>query len=188
MKCPLFPLSAHILPEGRMALRIFEPRYIRMIKEACEKDAGFVICMLDSKGRKEQNTDIFPTGTYCKVIDFNVLDDGLLGITVEGINCVTISNIETEKDGLRVADCKKVDVWLCDIDIQELSPMNERLAEIFDTYDEVRSLYETIKLDEPLWVINRWLEFLPVDAEQKQYFLAQKDCKKIVEYLSDLIE
>jgi Lon protease-like protein len=62
------------------------------------------------------------------------------------------------------------------------------LAEIFDTYDEVRSLYENIKLDEPLWVINRWLELLPVDAEQKQYFLAQKDCTKIVEYLSELIE
>nr|WP_297349673.1 LON peptidase substrate-binding domain-containing protein [uncultured Glaciecola sp.] len=188
MKCPLFPLSAHILPEGRMALRIFEPRYTRMIKEACEKDAGFVICMLDSKGIKEQNTHIFPTGTYCKVIDFDVLDDGLLGVTVEGINCVTVSNIETEDDGLRVADCENVDVWSCDIDIQELSPMNERLAEIFDTYDEIRALYETIKLDEPLWVINRWLELLPVGAEQKQHFLAQKDCKKIVAYLSGLIE
>jgi len=188
MKCPLFPLSAHILPEGRMALRIFEPRYTRMIKEACEADAGFVICMLDSKGNKEQNTHIFQTGTYCKVIDFDILDDGLLGVTIEGINCVTVSNIETEKDGLRVADCENVEVWSCDIDIQELSPMNERLAEIFDTYDEVRALYENIKLDEPLWVINRWLELLPVDAEQKQYFLAQKDCNKIVEYLAKLIE
>lgn len=171
-----------------MALRIFEPRYTRMIKEACEEDAGFVICMLDSKGDKEQNTHIFPTGTYCKVIDFDVLEDGLLGVTVEGIHCVTVSNIETEGDGLRIADCKDMVAWACDIDIQELSPMNERLAEIFDTYDEVRGLYEKIKLDEPLWVINRWLELLPVDAEQKQHFLAQKDCKKIVEYLSELIE
>lgn len=171
-----------------MALRIFEPRYTRMIKEACEKNAGFVICMLDSKGNKEQNTHIFPTGTYCKVIDFDMLDDGLLGVTVEGVKCVTVSNIETQNDGLRIADCENLDVWLCDIDIQELSPMNDRLAEIFDTYDEVRALYEIIKLDDPLWVINRWLELLPVDAEQKQHFLAQKDCKKIVEYLSELIE
>ncbi|PKI01618.1 LON peptidase substrate-binding domain-containing protein [Glaciecola sp. 33A] len=188
MKCPLFPLSAHILPEGRMALRIFEPRYIRMIKETCAKDAGFVICMLNSKGNQEQNTHIFPTGTYCRVIDFDALEDGLLGVTIEGINCVSVSNIDTEKDGLRIADCENVEVWSCDFDIQEISPMNERLREIFDTYDEFRSLYENVKLDDPLWVINRWLELLPVDAEQKQHFLAQKDCKEIVEYLSELIK
>jgi hypothetical protein len=188
MKCPLFPLSAHILPEGRMALRIFEPRYVRMVKEACAQGTGFVICMLNSKGQKELNTHIFPTGTYCKVIDFDLLEDGLLGITIEGINCVTISNIETEKDGLRVADCADVKIWSCSFDIQDLAPMNERLGEIFDTYQEVSSLYETVKLDDPLWVINRWLELLPVDAEQKQHFLAQKDCKKIVDYLSQLIE
>jgi Lon protease-like protein len=45
-----------------------------------------------------------------------------------------------------------------------------------------------VKLNDPLWVINRWLELLPVDAEQKQHFLAQKDCKQIIEYLSELIE
>jgi Lon protease-like protein len=188
MKRPLFPLSAHILPEGRMALRIFEPRYIRMIKEVCAKDAGFVICMLDSKGDKEENTHIFPTGTYCRVIDFDVLEDGLLGVTIEGINCVSVSNIETERDGLRTADCENVEVWSCDFDIQEISPMNERLREIFDTYEEFRSLYDNVKLDDPLWVINRWLELLPLDAEQKQHFLAQKDCKKLVEYLSELIK
>jgi len=116
------------------------------------------------------------------------LEDGLLGITVEGINCVTISNIETEKDGLRLGDCADVKVWSCSFDIQDLAPMNERLGEIFETYKEVSSLYEKVKLDDPLWVINRWLELLPVDAEQKQHFLAQKDCKKIVDYLSQLIE
>ncbi len=171
-----------------MALRIFEPRYTRMVKEACSKDAGFVICMLNSKGSKENNTHIFPTGTYCKVIDFDILDDGLLGITVEGVRCVSISNISTEDDGLRLGDCEELEAWTCNVDIDELSPMNERLGEIFDTFDEVSSLYEHVKLDEPLWVINRWLELLPVDAEQKQHFLAQKDCRQIVDYLSELIE
>jgi Lon protease-like protein len=175
MKCPIFPLSSHILPEGRMALRIFEPRYTRMVKEACEKNEGFVICMLNSKGDKKQNTHIFPTGTYCKVIDFDVLDDGLLGITVEGINCVSIEKIETDPDGLQVAECKKTDGWACDFPIEELGPMNKRLAEIFNTYTEVSSLYDQVKLNDPLWVINRWLELIPVDAEQKQHFLAQKD-------------
>ncbi|MGL4715609.1 MAG: LON peptidase substrate-binding domain-containing protein, partial [Aeromonas sp.] len=34
MQLALFPLSAHLLPGGIMPLRIFEPRYQRMIAEA----------------------------------------------------------------------------------------------------------------------------------------------------------
>ena len=52
---PLFPLSAHLLPEGRMALRIFEPRYVRMVKQACAANSGFVMCMLNASGDKETN-------------------------------------------------------------------------------------------------------------------------------------
>lgn len=171
-----------------MALRIFEPRYTRMVKEACRRDEGFVICMLNSHGNKEDNTHIYETGTYCKVIDFDVLEDGLLGITVEGVRSVTVKNIQTEADGLRVADCEETDAWICNVDIADLTPMNERLGEIFATFKEVSGLYEEVKLDDPRWVINRWLELLPVGAEQKQYFLSQKDCSKIVNYLSQLIE
>jgi Lon protease-like protein len=188
MKLPLFPLSAHILPEGRMSLRIFEPRYTRMVKEACQNDTGFVICMLNSKGDKTTNSHIFPVGTYCKVIDFDVLDDGLLGVTVEGERCVTIEKIETETDELRVGECAWSEPWQCGFELEDIQPMDKRLAEIFEKFPEVNGLYEQVKLDDPMWVINRWLELLPVDAEQKQHFLSQKDCSQIVEYLSQLIE
>lgn len=188
MILPLFPLSSHILPEGRMSLRIFEPRYVRMIKQACESDTGFVVCMLNSKGDKPSNAHIFPVGTVCKVIDFDVLEDGLLGVTVEGIECVTITNVETEHDDLRVGECEPNSKWTCDIDMQDLHPMNKRLKEIFDRYPEVSSLYHETRFDDPIWVINRWIELLPVGAEQKQHFLMQEDCKKVLSYLSQLIE
>lgn len=188
MKLPLFPLSSHILPEGRMSLRIFEPRYIRMVKEACASNSGFVICMLNAKGQKEDNSHIYRVGTFCKVIDFDVLDNGLLGVTVEGESCVIIHDIEIESDDLRVADCEHTEPWRCQFEISDIQPMEKRLEEIFEKFPEVNSLYEKTKLDDPMWVINRWLELLPVDAEQKQHFLVQKDCSKIVEYLTQLIE
>ena len=188
MQAPLFPLSSHVLPEGRMALRIFEPRYVRMIKEVCASDGGFVVCMINHAGDKSNNTHIFPLGTFCKVIDFDVLEDGLLGVTIEGQYCVSIKDIDTEFDGLRVARCEKSSMWRCESDIDALSPMNERLKEVFDKYPEVSSLYDTVKFDDPIWVVNRWLELLPVGAEQKQHFMAQQDCDKVVKYLAQLIE
>lgn len=188
MRVPLFPLSSHVLPEGRMALRIFEPRYIRMIKEVCKADAGFVIAMINNAGNLPNNTHIFPLGTYCKVIDFDVLEDGLLGVTIEGKHCVAISDIETEFDGLRVGQCEPSKIWQCESKISDLSPIDDRLKEVFEKYPEVSSLYEKVKFDDPIWVVNRWLELLPVGAEQKQHFMAQHDCEKVLQYLSELIE
>jgi hypothetical protein len=188
MHVPLFPLSSHVFPEGRMALRIFEPRYIRMIKDVCRADAGFVVCMINAAGNKINNTYIFPLGTFCKVIDFDMLEDGLLGVTIEGQYCVSIGEIETQFDDLRVAECEKSMIWQSDAHVSELSPMNVRLKEVFDSYPEISELYDEVKFDDPVWVVNRWLELLPVGAEQKQHFMAQQDYEKVVKYLAQLIE
>ena len=173
---PLFPLSAHLLPEGRMALRIFEPRYVRMVKQACAENKGFVMCMLNANGDKNLNEHIHKIGTYAQVVDFDMLDDGLLGIKVAGSHLVEVSSIEVEKDGLRTGSCKVLEPWQCDLAPQQIAPMDERLKEIFGNYEELAALYESPKFDCPNWVLNRWLELLPVDGSQKQHFLEQREC------------
>lgn len=188
MKLPLFPLSAHILPGGRMALRIFEPRYVRMIKQACSGSSGFVMCMLNSNGDKADNSHIFPIGTKCQVIDFNVLEDGLLGITIEGLASVNVSEIEAEQDGLRVGHCEVIERSGSSLNEFNLHPLDQRLREIFQRYPEVSGLYAETHFDNPEWVIYRWIELLPIGAEQKQQFITQKDYTKVLQYLTDLIE
>ncbi|MEC7689380.1 MAG: LON peptidase substrate-binding domain-containing protein [Pseudomonadota bacterium] len=185
---PLFPLSAHLLPGGRMALRIFEPRYVRMVKEVCAGNGQLVVCMLNTQGEKEANTHFYPVGTAATVIDFDMLDDGLLGIKVAGVNCVEISNVKTEPDGLRTGHCQPLPDWHCDITSQQISPIDERLQEIFERYAEVGQLYDVPEFRNPIWVMYRWLELLPVDAKQKQYFLAQRDCHKLLDYLKALVQ
>ena len=184
---PLFPLSAHLLPEGRMALRIFEPRYVRMVKDACANSTGFVMCMLNSSGDKSKNEHIYPIGTFARVIDFDLLEDGLLGIKVAGSHLVEVSHIVSDEDGLRTGLCKDLTPWQCEISAQQMAPMDERLKEIFKNYDELAKLYESPQFDCPNWVLNRWLELLPVDGAQKQYFLSQKNCTSLLNYLSALI-
>lgn len=185
---PLFPLSAHLLPGGRMSLRIFEPRYTRMIKQACATDSGFGICMLNSKGDKDKNEHIYPIATFAKVIDFDLLPDGLLGVTVEGQRCCRIIAIETEKDGLRKAKCEWLDDWVDTTANKAISPFDERLMEIFDKYPEIQSLYQEPKFNDPIWVIYRWLELIPVNAAQKQQLLQQKDCVQALDFLTQLVE
>ena len=185
---PLFPLSAHLLPGGRMSLRIFEPRYVRMVKEACAADSGFGICMLNAKGDKTKNQHIYPIGTHAKVIDFDLMEDGFLGVTVEGQKCFKIESVTTQSDELRVGQCQWIDDWTAHSAELSIAPIDERLIEVFDKYPELKALYQTPKFNDPIWVIYRWLELLPVNAEQKQQFLQQKDCVKALDYLTQLVE
>ena len=184
---PLFPLSAHFLPGGRMSLRIFEPRYVRMVKEACRADTGLGICMLNAQGDKDKNEHIYSIGTYAKVIDFDLLDNGFLGVTVEAHRCFNIQSITTESDGLRLGECQWLDEWTVQPPEHSITPLDEKLMEIFDKYPELHTLYQSPKYSDPIWVIYRWLELLPVDAEKKQQLIQQKDYLKALSFITELI-
>jgi Lon protease-like protein len=171
-----------------MSLRIFEPRYVRLVKNACATDSGFGICMLNAQGNEDKNEHIYAIGTYVKVVDFDLLDDGLLGVTVEGVRCFSIDSIITEQDGLRVGQCQWLDNWSAESAQVSISPIDERLKEIFDKYPELPILYQQPKFNDPIWVIYRWLELIPVKAEQKQQFLQQKNCEEALDFLTKLVE
>ena len=99
---PVFPLGLVALPGTIQNLQIFEPRYIRMVKECMAKDHGFVI-VFQNGTNKNGNYEISKKGSYVEIIDFNNLPNGLLGITVKSINKVEIKDLTQLEDGLHVA-------------------------------------------------------------------------------------
>lgn len=171
-----------------MNLRIFEPRYMTMVKKACSSGLGFGICMLNSQGDKHLNQHIYPIGTYVKVIDFDLLTGGFLGITVEGQQCFKIDSIRTEPDLLRTADCHWLDVWQAPQSLMDISPLDSRLQEVFAKYPELQALYQQPKFSDPIWVIYRWLELLPVSAQQKQGFIQLDGYGQAMKFLTQLVE
>ena len=52
-----------------MSLRIFEPRYVRMVKEVCAGENYFAICMLKADGDKDINTHIHKIATLAKAVE-----------------------------------------------------------------------------------------------------------------------
>ena len=65
----LFPLSAHVLPGGKLFLRIFEPRYVRMVKDCCQQGSGFGVCMLSGRDNSASSQKILPVGTHVEIVD-----------------------------------------------------------------------------------------------------------------------
>ncbi|MFA7553737.1 MAG: LON peptidase substrate-binding domain-containing protein [Spongiibacteraceae bacterium] len=86
---PLFPLSAVLFPQGRMALQIFEPRYTDLVSQCLKNDTGFgVVWLREGSETFKLNTEVDPRlaqiGTYAKIVDWDSLANGLLGVTIEG--------------------------------------------------------------------------------------------------------
>jgi len=84
---PLFPLRVVLFPGGRLDLQIFEQRYIDLVTPCLKTDSGFGVCLLkqgEEVIRPGTQQTIHRTGTYARIVDWNSLDNGLLGITVQG--------------------------------------------------------------------------------------------------------
>ncbi|MDF2184331.1 LON peptidase substrate-binding domain-containing protein [Grimontia hollisae] len=178
MRLGLFPLPLFLLPGGITKLRIFEPRYVRLVKESMATDSGFVLAMKDGDA-------ICRFGTHVKIVDFETLPDGLLGITIRGASRVSLSNIGQEEDGLWVANADTLPAWQ---EQSEAGMLGEVLEDLFEAHPEHAAQYRNEKrFDDMLWVCQRWLEVLPLANSQRQWFLAQQDLAEVKQFISLLL-
>jgi Lon protease-like protein len=74
----LFPLAIVLLPDERVPLHIFEPRYKELISECVADEREFGLVLEDDEGRRE-------IGTAAAVVEvLQRYDDGRLDIVIEG--------------------------------------------------------------------------------------------------------
>src|SRR5215207_171175 len=106
---PLFPLGTVLFPGGPLPLRIFEARYIDLVRKCMREGTGFGVVLIlegaEAGGGLPQTCDV---GTYAKIVDFSGQPGGLLGIEARGERRFRIHARRREKDGLNVAEVE----WL----------------------------------------------------------------------------
>lgn len=85
---PIFPLPVFLLPNGITRLRIFEPRYLKLVKIA-STEQGFIILL---QSEKPETTDI-TWGSWVEIINFDSGEDGVLEIDVKCKSLVKILSI-----------------------------------------------------------------------------------------------
>ena len=88
---PLFPLpGALLLPNSRLPLNIFEPRYIRMVEDTLATKHRLIGMIQPVKIASDNKVDV--TNKYQKVgcagriVSFTETDDGRYLITLEGVS------------------------------------------------------------------------------------------------------
>jgi len=186
MKRAIFPLPVFILPEGATKLRIFEQRYLDMVKEAAKDNTGFVLCTY----QHETEFNLPNLGCLMQINDFNQDDSGQLLIDVYAQAAVTIHNPFQDKNMLRYADVEAViePVWYKKIPLdQNNALLSETLRSVFASQPDLSALYPTPQYDDLAWVAARWLEILPISLVKKQQLAFESNFENLLTFLHTLI-
>ena len=166
MQLPLFPLSSVVMPGGLMPLRLFERRYIDMVKDCFRNGTGFGICLLKSGREAGAISEPYPLGTRVSIIDFDQGSDGLLHITAKGEEEFRVLTYSASDTGLIIGEVEALEP-------KPATPMEadyELLAkklELILSYLETDTRFEEKHLDDADWVCHRLLEVLPLAPEAK---------------------
>lgn len=187
MNVPLFPLNSIVLPRGRIPLQLFEPRYIDMLTRCMKEDRGFVVVLLRDGAEVGPTASFYDIGTYVRIIDFQQLENGLLGITVEGAAKVTVVRSWQQEDGLNVGD---VEVLLDEADSEVPDRFNELpsvLRALF-RHPVVRDLDMDVDYGDARHVGWRLTELLPLDKQEKQRLVELQDPLERLSRLQELLE
>jgi len=171
---PLFPLNAVLFPGGPLKLRIFEPRYVDMIGRCMREGAPFGVAMIIEGSEAGGPATTATIGTSARIVDFEKLPDGLLGITALGERSFRVQKVTRQPDGLNVADIE----WLeaepsvpvpsnCEPFVLLLQHALPELAPLYD--------FSPVSYDDASWVGARLVELLPLSAAEKQLCLEMQD-------------
>jgi Lon protease-like protein len=183
---PLFPLNTVLFPGGPLPLRIFETRYVDMVRRCMRERRPFGVVLIRAGAEVGAVGDTAPIGTLANIVDFYQLPDGLLGLTCLGEQKFRLVKRWQQNDGLNVADIEivppeeKVDL---PGEFQHLgSLLRKVLPELGELYAEVPKHF-----NDASWVGHRLAEILPVALSEKQQCLELDDPLMRLARLSPLI-
>ena len=195
-KIPLFPLGTVLFPDGVIALKIFEARYLDMIKRCLREKTEFgVVSIIKNSDSDHEDLDssFSSIGTLAVIEDFDPIQPALYITKSFGTQRFKLLNSAQEPDGL----------WVGEIELLEkdpLIPIPKELKGVAKLLDEIISVIQSedllneapfkkpFKIDDCGWVSNRLAELLPISLAQKNHLLAQTNPRIRLDLITEIIE
>lgn len=172
---PLFPLGAVLVPGAPLSLRVFEARYLDMVRECGRNGSGFGVCLiLDGH---EVGTPAVPAavGTEARIEDFDTTPDGLLSLRVRGHRRFRLRSSHVRQNGLIVGNVE----WCAPDPDDELHPQHAVLGlvlrKLLDEFGGEYAQAPARLLDDAAWIGWRLSELLPISVQQRQQLLEIDD-------------
>ena len=193
---PLFPLGTILFPDGVIALKIFEARYLDMIKQCLREKTEFgVVSIIKSSDLEEADVSLSFSniGTLALIEDFDPVQPALYMTKSFGTQRFTLLNSKQEANGL----------WMGEVALIEndpLTPIPQEHQKVAKLLNEILLVIENedlmgeapfkkpFKVDDCGWVSNRLAELLPISLAQKNHLLAQTNPRIRLDLITEIIE
>ena len=172
---PLFPLQSVLLPGAAMDLRVFERRYLDLVRDCGRASSGFGVCLILEGHEVGAPATPAAYGTEALIEDFDMGADGLLSLRVRD-------------NGLVLADVE----WLAADHDEALRPEHALLGTLLQTMME-KTGTDMSKLparifEHAAWVGWRLAQILPITPEQRVTVLQEDDPHARLQHLLNWID
>jgi Lon protease-like protein len=187
IEMPLFPLASVLFPGGQLHLRIFEPRYLDLVRECTRYGTGFGVCLILDGQEAGVSATPAAIGTIARIRDFHRDEDGLLGIVAEGGPRFRVARSRVRADGLMRGDAE---VWPGEPELPvpvEFALLQTILERLIETMAPQWRHVPHSAYDDASWLGFRLAELLPLDVSEQQLMLELNDPLQRLAELRDIL-
>ena len=192
----LFPLSVVLFPQGVLPLRVFEARYMDMVRDCMRDETSFGVCLVaDGKGASTNGSAATAeVGCLARITAWDMQQLGLLQIRTVGADRFRLLASESQPNGLMIGEIDLIEadedqpipdehrpcVGLLTRIIEDMSAQlaeKRRTGEADDGSPVLAQLpfEEPFRMESSAWVSNRLCEVLPVPLKAKQKLMELTD-------------
>jgi hypothetical protein len=201
----LFPLNAVLFPDGVLPLRIFEARYMDMVRDCMRRDEPFGVCLIVSGSEVGGTARTENIGCLARIAAWDMEQLGLLHIRTIGGQRFRVIEAQVQADQLQLAEIELIEP---DEDTP-IDPEHQACAALLTrVVDDVRAQHaerrrtgqaegdvmgrlpfeEPFQFDSSVWVGNRLCEVLPVPMRAKQKLMELEDAHTRLEIITQYLK
>lgn len=187
IEIPLFPLRTVLFPGGYLPLRIFEQRYLTMVRDCARNETGFGVCLIREGEEAVSPVKTAKVGTHAQIVDWYTLEDGLLGVSAIGTIRFLTENTWQESDGLFRAQVNVLpEASSCPVP-EAYSVLSDVLRRFLENVAHQYPDHTPDQLQDAAWVGYRLSELLPLGGIEKQHLLELNDPIDRLQNLLDIM-
>lgn len=183
---PLFPLDTVLFPGGVLPLKVFEARYIDMVRDCMKRDAPFGVVRI--KSGKEVGAAAQPdrVGCLAHIVEWDMPSLGLLMLQTSGSQRFRILETRVLADQRIEARIERI---ADDVDAPASAELVACATALKRVMDDISAAARAggesgfnpfpaeQRLDSTCWVANRWCEILPISTLARQKLLELEDAQ-----------
>jgi Lon protease-like protein len=177
---PIFPLNTVLFPGGVLPLRVFEARYIDMVRDCMKHEAPFGVALIRSGQEVGAAAEPEAVGCLARITQWDMAEAGILTLRTVGGERFRILDTRILPDQRLEA---RVEMIAADA-VPPVTDTHVKCAQALkNVIDNLAAqgagvdnpFAAPLQFDNAGWVANRWCEILPIPLKARQKLLELDD-------------